>query len=149
MGKHSFSRFSLVILLIAAMMLCMASAMAEKIDLKALSNDELTALLDQTNAEMVRRGISKTATLAKGTYTAGVDLPAGKYTFTCLATGSDWGNVTVQADHGTGNLVLWEVVSAPKNGEAPETIYMTLHDGDELESGVPFSLTIGAGITFQ
>ena len=136
-----------LLLLLAA--LCSLCAAAEEIDLSRMSDAELTALLEQVNGEIAARGIEKTAKLAKGTYIAGVDIPAGRYVYTCLAVGEDWGNLTVRTERGSGKQVLWEIVSAPENGEEPDTVFVTLSDGDELKSGVPFSLTIMAGIAFR
>ena len=84
-----------------------------------------------------------------GDYIGGKDLPAGKYIFVCKAKGDDWGNVTVKTEGGSGKLVIWEVVSAPAEGEEPETIFITLDEGDELKSGVPFTLTIMSGAIFK
>ena len=124
-------------------------ALADTVDLSSMSDDEIVALLGSVNDEMVRRGISKTAALPKGSYIAGKDLPAGRYIFTCKATGDDWGNVTVKSDGGAGDLIIWEVVSAPDDGEEAETIFITLTQGDELKSGVPFTLTIMSGAIFK
>ena len=124
-------------------------ALAEGFDLSKYSNDEILELLDQVNNEVVKRGLNKTATLAKGAYIAGRDIPVGSYVYTCLATGSDWGNVTIYSDRGNGKQLMWEVVVAPEKDEEPETIFITLNDGDQLKSGVPFSLTAGSGIIFR
>lgn len=136
---------------LCALMVCLlmvpAFAAAEKVDLSSLSDAEIVELLKQVNQEMVNRGISKTARLAKGVYVAGKDLPVGKYTYTCLATGDDWGNVTVRTKE--NKQLVWEVVAAPKKGEEPETFFVTLNEGDKLDSGVPFSLTIMTGVVFQ
>ena len=129
------------------MMLSVAAA--EDIDLAKFSDGEIIALMKKVTEEVARRGIEKTATLPKGTYTAGVDLPAGKYIYTCLAKGNDWGNVTVYSDQGKGRQLLWNVVSAPEEGETPDTLYITLSEGDQLKSGVPFSLTVVAGVVFK
>ena len=133
--------------LLAGLMLASSAAVAEQINLSSLSDAEIVELLTQVNQEIVSRGINKTAKLAKGAYTGGRDLPLGRYIFTVLATGDDWGNVTVHSRE--GKLLTWEVVSAPEKGQDPETIYITLNDGDILESGVPFSLTIMSGAIFQ
>ena len=135
--------------LVMAALLFVLPAMAETIDLSKLSDDEIVALLDSVNAEIVSRGINKTASLPQGSYIAGKDLPAGRYIFTCKATGDDWGNVTVKSEGGSGKLIIWEVVSAPAEGTEPETIFITLTDGDELKSGVPFTLTIMSGAVFK
>ena len=141
-----FRRFAC---LLAVLLLLVPAAVADTADLSALSDDEVIALLDKVNEEIVRRGINKTAKLPEGSYIAGNDLPAGKYIFTCLATGDDWGNVTVYSDGGKGKQILWNIVSAPENGEEPATMFITLNQGDELKSGVPFSLTIMSGALFQ
>ena len=135
--------------LLAVILLLLPAALAETVDLSRMSNDEIVALLGEVNAEIVSRGIQKTANLSKGAYIAGRDIPVGRYTFTCLATGTDWGNVTVYADGGDGDLLVWEVMSAPKQGEEPETVFLNLKEGDELKSGIPFSLTITSGVLFQ
>jgi len=136
-------------LLLAALLMLTTAVMADGVDLAQMTDNDVLALLEQVNAEIVSRGIAKTATLPKGAYIVGRDLPAGRYIFTCLATGDDWGNVTVYSEGGKGKQLLWEVVSAPENGESPETFMVTLSDGDQLKSGVPFSLTIMAGVVFK
>ena len=145
-GTGFFCRF-LGLLLIAVLLV--PAAAADSMDLSSLSNEEIAALLEKVNEEVVQRGISKTAKLPKGTYTAGTDIPAGRYIYTCLAVGEDWGSVTVYSDGGKGNQILWEVLTAPQEGQEPATIFMTLNEGDQLKSGVPFSLTIMPGILFQ
>lgn len=136
----------LVALVIAA---CAAIALAEEIDLAELSDDEIVALMSRVQEEIVARHIEGTATLAGGTYIAGKDIPAGSYVFTCLAAGDDWGNVTIYSEKGEGNQLFWEVVSAPEDGEEPESFFITLNEDDQLKSGVPFSLTIYAGVSFK
>lgn len=138
--------------LVCALLVCLLLlpvANAETVDLKSMTNDEIVDLLTRVNEEIVSRGINKTATLPQGTYYAGSDIPAGKYIFTCLAVGDDWGNVTVYSDGGKGKQILWNVVSAPEEGQDPTTIFITLNEGDQLKSGVPFSLTIMSGALFQ
>ena len=135
--------------LIVVCFLLIPIAAADTVDLLSMSNDEIVALLDELNEEIVRRGINKTAKLPQGAYIAGSDIPVGRYIFTCLAVGNDWGNVTVYSDGGKGNQILWDVVSAPEEGQEPTTIFITLNEGDQLKSGVPFSLTIMSGALFQ
>ena len=145
-GTGFFCRF-LCLLLIAVLLV--PAAAADSMDLSSLSNDEIVALLEKVNEEVVQRGISKTAKLPKGTYVAGTDIPAGRYIYTCLAVGEEWGSVAVYSDGGKGNQILWEVLTAPQEGQEPATIFMTLNESDQLKSGVPFSLTIMPGILFQ
>ena len=124
-------------------------ALAAKPDLSSMTDDEIVELLTEVNEAIVKRGIAKTAKLPEGAYIAGVDIPAGKYIFTVLATGDDWGNVTVYSEGGKGKQKLWNVVAAPENGAEPDTIFITLEEGDQLKSGVPFSLTIMPGAIFK
>lgn len=141
-----FHRFACLLLVCC---LLFSAAVADTVDLSSMSNDEIIALLNEVNEEIVRRGINKTAKLPQGTYIAGNDIPAGRYVFTCLAVGDDWGNVTVYSDGGKGKQILWNVVAAPEDGQDPTTIFITLNEGDQLKSGVPFSLTIMSGALFQ
>lgn len=142
-------RISVILLTLTLLTVFASSAWADEIDLSARTDAEILELHELLNQELVKRNIEKTAELAKGKYIAGKDIPVGAYVYTCLAEGDDWGNVTVYADNGDGSQRLWEIVSAPKSGQAPETIFMILDEGDELESGVPFSLTISAGVVFR
>ena len=139
----------IALLLTMTIMVCTSIALAEDVDLAGLSDDELVILMGRVHEEIVARHIEATATLSGGSYIAGRDIPAGSYVYTCLATGDDWGNVTVYSEGGEGKQLLWEVVSAPEDGEEAESFFITLNEGDQLKSGVPFSLTIFAGVTFK
>ena len=132
-----------------ALMVCAGAALAEGMDLAGLSDEEIVALLERVQAEIVARHIEGTATLAGGTYIAGRDIPAGSYIYTCLASGDDWGNVTIYSEKGDGDQLFWEVVAAPEDGEEPESFFITLDRDDALKSSVPFSLTIYAGASFK
>ena len=132
-----------------ALTICAGTALAEDIDLGALSDGEIMALRDRIQEEIVARHIEATATLSGGAYIAGRDLPAGSYVFTCLATGDDWGNVTIYSKKGEGRQLFWEVVSAPEEGQPPESFFITLNEDDQLKSGVPFSLTVYTGVVFK
>ena len=151
MKVSGFFRRAVCLLSVCLLFFCLVFpvAVADTVDLSALTNDEIVDLLQKVNEEIVNRGISKTAKLPQGTYLAGSDLPVGRYIYTCLAVGDDWGNVTVYTDGGKGKQVLWNVVAAPEEGQDPTTIFITLNEGDELKSGVPFSLTIMSGAIFQ
>ena len=139
----------IALLLTLTIMACAGFALAEEIDLSKLSDDALVSLMGRVQEEIVARRIEATATLSGGAYIAGKDVLVGSYIYTCLATGDDWGNVTVYSDGGAGDQLFWDVVSAPEEGEERESFFITLNEGDELESSVPFSLTIFAGITFK
>lgn len=139
----------IAVLMALALLVCSGLSLAEGIDLSALSDDEIVELLGQVQEEMVARHIEGTAELGGGKYIAGKDIPVGSYTYTCMATGDDWGNVTIYSDEGEGDQLFWQVVLAPEDGEEPESFFITLNEGDQLKSDVPFSLTIFAGVKFK
>lgn len=129
--------------------LCAGAAAAEDFDLAALNDGALLELMDRVQEEIVARRIAGTATLASGSYLCGRDVPAGSYVLSSLAAGDDWGNCTIYADEGEGDQKFWEILSAPEEGEEPQTFFITLDEGDVLECGVSFSLTIYPGVVFQ
>ena len=139
----------MAVLFALVIMVCSSFSIAEGIDISTLSDDELVALMARVQEEIVARHIEGTANLAGGTYIVGKDIPAGSYIYTCLASGEDWGNVTIYSDKGEGDQLFWEVVAAPEDGEEPESFFITLNPDDQLKSGVPFSLTIYAGVMFK
>ena len=55
------------------------AAVAAGVDLSGMTDEELTALKQQLDAEMLDRGMVKTAVLPIGTYTVGIDIPKGDY----------------------------------------------------------------------
>ena len=139
-----FHRF-LCLLLVS--LLIIPVALADKVDLSSMTDDEIVELLAQVNQALVDRRINKTAKMAPGTYTGGKDIPVGKYIFTCTATGNDWGNMFVYNDQ--GKQVEWQVVAAPEQGEDPQTSYITLEKNYTLKCSTPFTLTIMAGAVFE
>ena len=141
---RKFSRFICVLLVI---LLFIPVALADKIDISSMSNEEIVELMKQVNQEIVDRRINKTAKMAPGTYTGGKDIPAGKYIFTCTATGDDWGNMFVYNKE--GKQVEWEIVSAPEKGQDPETVFITLEKDYTLKCSTPFTLTIMTGAVFE
>ena len=138
----------LAILVMLTLTVCSCFALADGLDFSGMSDDELLALMKQVQQEIVDRRIEGTATLPGGKYIGGKDIPAGTYIYTCLAKGSEWGNVTIYSEKGDGKQLFWQVVVAPDDGEEPQSFFITINDDDELDSQVPFSLTIYTG-TFQ
>ena len=69
-------------------------ALAEIIDLSSLSFEELDALRDQCQYEMMKRDDWQEVTVPQGVYRVGVHIPAGTWTVRCN-TGSamvEWGD---------------------------------------------------------
>ena len=48
-----------------------------------------------------------------------------------------------------GKQVVWEVVSAPEQGQNPQTSFITLEKDYTLKCSTPFTLTIMAGAVFE
>ncbi len=138
-----------IALLLVLVALLSFGATAEEVELASLSDEQVVALLRRVQEEIVARHIEATATLMGGAYIAGRDIPAGAYVYTCMASGDDWGNVSIYSEEGEGKQLFWKVVLAPDEGEPPEAFFITLNTGDRLKSDVPFSLTIYAGVTFK
>lgn len=55
------------------------TAVAAEVDLSGMTDEELTILKQQLDAEMLDRGMVKTAEIPAGDYTIGVDIPQGDY----------------------------------------------------------------------
>ena len=139
-----FRRFFCLLLV---SLLIVPFALADKVDLSSMSDDEIVELLTQVNQEVVTRRINKTAKMAQGSYVGGRDVPVGKYVFTCTAKGNDWGNMFVY--NAEGKQIEWEVVSAPEQGEDPQTVFVTLEKDYTLKCSTPFTLTVMSGAIFE
>lgn len=55
------------------------AAVATGVDFSSMTDEELTALKQQLDAEMLERGMVKTAVLPMGMYIVGKDIPQGDY----------------------------------------------------------------------
>ena len=56
-------------------------------EVRNLTDEQLRSLYDAVTAEMSRRGMNSVdLTLGEGKYIIGKDIPAGRYTVTCLST---------------------------------------------------------------
>ena len=95
MKVTGFFRRLLCLLLVS--LLIIPFALADKVDLSSLTDDEIVELLNQVNSELISRGIAKSATLAAGKYTAGKDLPAGSYIISCETDDNHHGIVWASA----------------------------------------------------
>lgn len=67
--------------LLLALILCLGSLPAfADVDLSAYTQEELLALRDKINEELLKRGIEKKVEVPQGRYIVGEDIPAGTYT---------------------------------------------------------------------
>ena len=117
------------------------------LDLDALADEEILELLMQVQSELVVRGLhGKTATIPVGTYTAGAELPAGKYTYESAdydindtALAFEYGDLVVRDAQGN-KIVSYDV---PNYGTV--TYYITLNEGDVMTVPRRGKLMVTAG----
>ena len=151
-GLGEMKKYIAIILTIAMLVGTSSLTWADLIDLSGYDDTALVELLSQVQQEIVNRHIEKTAELPAGKYIGGQDIPAGTFIWTCMAQGDDWGNVTVyslDADGSHDKQKFWDVAGTPEEGEEVDSFMITVEEGDELESGIPFSLTIYTGAKFH
>lgn len=134
------------------LLICMALisvSFASTADLSAMTNDEIIALLDQVNQEIVSRGIQKTASLPAGKYVGGKDLPVGAYILTCKTDDNHHGIVWVSAAADDLNnqypSILYEHISFSKE----EQFRISIEEGGILSLPFSATLTISSGLLFQ
>lgn len=116
-------------------------------DLTQYTNDQLTELLQNINVEIVNRGLSKTASLAAGTYICGKDFPAGSYD---ISKTDNTKPITIYI--GTSNED--GTLNEPFTGQTifsndDEAYHYTFSDKDFFRSTEAVQLTINTGIIFE
>ena len=141
-----FRRFFCVLL---CALLLIPAALADVPDISSLTNDEIVELQGRVNAELVSRGIEKTATLPAGKYTAGKDFPAGSYIITCKTDDRHHGIVWVSSPEDDLSSkypsVLYEHVSFSEE----EQFRVTVEDDGILSLPFEAELTISTGLLFK
>lgn len=118
---------------IAIVALLLSSAALAEIDLSGMSYDELAALRDQCQAELMTRPEWKQATVPAGDYRVGVDIPAGEYTI--LPTPEGYSNVIVwkgEPDDYRAGFSLNESVDGDDQNIVGRAV---LRDGNTLSVG--------------
>ena len=81
-GGNSMRKIFALALALTLLAVPLYAAVATGVDLSGMTDDELTTLAQQLDAEMLDRGMVKSAVLPTGKYTIGVDLPEGEYELT-------------------------------------------------------------------
>ena len=114
-------------------------------DFSKYTDSEIIELSGRIQEEMAFRRIEKTAILPAGWFIAGKDIPAGTYIYTSLATGEQWGHVTVYSKLGKGERKFIEEVTADEQ----KSFYISVEKEDQLISDVSFSLQIFGGPMFK
>lgn len=115
------------------------------VDLQGLSDEQVVALQKEINQEIMNRGIEKKAEVTPGTYTAGKDIPTGKYNFFSPTDNKTLGEITVtRADK--NDDFLWR--NAPMEEDFQHQFEMK--EGDVLEVRRTGTLTmIAGGVKFE
>lgn len=70
----------IVVLMICSLSIFSVSVAENQYDLQNMTEEELLALRNAINAELVDRGFEKEVTVPAGSYTVGTDIPEGSYT---------------------------------------------------------------------
>lgn len=127
---------------------CPIAIAGETTDLSGYSDEELLALLDDVQSEIVARKIEKTARLPAGTYIDGRDIPVGSYILTAAGNENEHGIISLRSanDSEEGySLKLYQ----HKNGEETYSVFVNIEDGDTLTLPFPYTLTISGGVMFK
>ena len=117
-------------------------------DLSACANEEVVALLDYVQGEIAGRKIERTATLEKGSYIGGKDIPAGDYVLRKEANDGDSGIIYLQAKDDPEDEYpskLYKFLDDAEEG----VFYISVEEGDVLSTPYRISLTISAGLMFE
>lgn len=113
--------------------------------LSELSDEQIVALSQELNQEIMDRGIEKKAEVTPGTYIAGKDIPTGKYDFFSPTDNKTLGEITVQRADENDDF-LWR--NAPR--EEDFQYQFELKEGDVLEIRRTGTLTmVAGGVKFQ
>lgn len=67
------------------MLMLAVPAIAEELDLSAMSTDELIVLRDQVTSELKNRSVFDADEINEGVYVTGRDIKSGTYEFTCTS----------------------------------------------------------------
>lgn len=131
--------------LVLALLLIQGAALAA--DLSGMSFDELLALRDQVQRELISRPEWKEVTVPPGEYTVGIDIPAGVYSIEHAGKRSGnfcvWG-AAVDDYKANGGLLINTTISK----DNPFLARLVLKDGNVLETNTTILMTPYQGLGF-
>ena len=148
--KTVCSRKSVASVLTAIIVLIVfPSALTENLAFDQYKNEDLIELLLEVQAEVVSRGIEKTATLEAGQYVGGKDIPVGSYVLICKTDADHHGIVWLSAANDNLDTDYPSKLFDHIGFNKESSYYIHIEDGDILH--VPFSvqLRISAGVVFR
>lgn len=138
-----------VLLLVACLAVPFLGASAGSLDLKALDDVELVALLDAVRAERLSRLSFSSFVLQPGEYRVGVDVPAGAYR-AVIGDGFDGASFAmVDADgYDTGSFILGKYLLSVYPGEVGRVVLLDSEVLHVKTGPVSFFVETG-GVTFK
>lgn len=139
----------LVIVLVLCMALTSGSVViADQIDLGTLTDQEIIALLNQVQGEIVQRRIEKSALLRAGTYVGGKDLPVGSYILAGSGSEGEFGIISLRASSDPKDNFpskLYEFCESEKEF----IMFVSIDKDDTLVLPYAFNVTISSGALFK
>lgn len=130
------------------------TAIAESVNLKGFTDEEIITLYESIKSEIVLRKIEKTAKLPQGEYLIGKDIPAGTYILRGTHSSDWWTDVYIYT------AIEMQKSKDERKAEKAITVFdhsgevvhkITLNDGDALNvigSG-EISITVSTGVLFE
>ena len=125
------------ILVFCVLLALSASAFAFSFDFSQYSDVELIELETALQKEKLDRGLAQSANVPSGTYTIGVDIPAGDYSIE-MGKNQIIGMIDVTSSYGMGNTYAL-------SNDNPAIGKITLYDGDIFETFTEIVMTIYSG----
>ena len=135
-----------ILAVVLAALLLAGCALAEEVDLGALTDEALLALLGRVQQEVVDRRIAKSAVLHEGKYTVGVDIPVGAYNIDVDFHGSMWMDIYIYDETGK-EQENFTVFASYDDGKGH--FYANLKNGYTLRCTSDITLTVYTGLVFQ
>lgn len=137
---------SLIISTISAAVILSSIVYASDIDLKSMSDEEITQLYSDVEQELVDRNINKSSDLLPGTYVGGVDIPVGGYDISIESPDGFFTMELIGINKNTPNYYNCENLSPNDTG----SFHVSIQDGYTLvTSGRSATITINNGLNFQ
>ena len=134
-----------IVSLLVAMLLICTAAYAESPDLAAMSLEELKALHEQLDAELVARNAGAHSLITEGMYTAGKSIKPGAYKITCTEVYGEE-DFTIHTFENEDNYSLYELGMGYGYGGSYDSLmnaYLVYSGNIEVGKSITVQLTEG------